>query len=151
MRQCNNSIADYWIVRAGLSDPGLSTRSVADWCGDFQVTAPPLAASSVVNVRDVFCETLKDMARTRLRDFCAYAPHGWIRMKQVHDKASTRLRSFLPGSEGIKRGRNSSVQNSVLTVRRAASPDDVARVPLELIAMERKSARTFATALPFPE
>ena len=150
LRQCNNSIANYWIVHAGLSDPGLSTRSVADWCGDFHVTAPPLAASSVVNVRDAFCETLKDMARTRLRDFCAYTPHGWILMKQVHDEASMRLRSFLPGSEGIKRGRNSSVQNSVLTVHRGASPDDVVRMPLELIAMERKNARTLATALPFP-
>ena len=40
LRRCNNSIANYWIVRAGLSDPGLSTRSVADWCGDVHVTAP---------------------------------------------------------------------------------------------------------------
>eukprot|EP00974_Lingulodinium_polyedra_P115389 11155078-Lingulodinium_polyedra.AAC.1 len=61
-----------------------------------------------------------------------------------------RLRSFLPGLEGIKRGRNSSVQNSVLTVRRGASPDDVVRMPLGLIAMGRKNARTLATVLPFP-
>eukprot|EP00974_Lingulodinium_polyedra_P046633 4468957-Lingulodinium_polyedra.AAC.1 len=58
-----------------------------------------------------------------------------------------RLRSFLPGSDGIKRGQTSSVQNSVLTVRRGVPPDDVARVPLELIAMGRKSARTLASAL----
>eukprot|EP00974_Lingulodinium_polyedra_P040939 3934920-Lingulodinium_polyedra.AAC.1 len=61
-----------------------------------------------------------------------------------------RSRSFLPGSEGIKSGRTSSVQNIVLIVRRGVSRDDVVRLPLELIAMERKNARTFATVMPCP-
>ena len=56
--QHHNSIANYWIVHAGLSDTGLSLRSCADWCRDFQVGAPPLAAASLVSVRDDFCETL---------------------------------------------------------------------------------------------
>ena len=60
-----------------------------------------------------------------------------------------RLRSFLPGSEGIKRGRASSGQDRALTVHSSASPYGVVRMPLELIAMERKNARTLATALPF--
>ena len=58
-----------------------------------------------------------------------------------------RLRSCLKGSEGITRGRTSSVQNSVVTVHRGASPGEVVRMPLELIAMERTNARTLATAL----
>ena len=58
-----------------------------------------------------------------------------------------RLRFFLPGSEGIKRGRTSSVQNSVVTVHRSVSPDDVVWMPLELIARDRTNARTLATTL----
>eukprot|EP00974_Lingulodinium_polyedra_P115746 11156535-Lingulodinium_polyedra.AAC.1 len=35
----HNSIATYWIVRAGVSD-GVSVRSVVDGCRDFQTEVP---------------------------------------------------------------------------------------------------------------
>ena len=61
-----HGLGAYWLVPAGLSDPGLSVRSVADWCRDFNADVPPLALASVTRCRDASCETLKDMARRRL-------------------------------------------------------------------------------------
>ena len=58
-----------------------------------------------------------------------------------------RLRSHLSDSSGLKRGRCSSIQNSVLTIHKEASPSSVFRMPLELIALNRKNARGLATAL----
>ena len=143
----HNCISTFWIVHAGLSDPGLSLRSVADWCKDFNVSVSPLAPSSVSAVRDAFCETLKGMANVGIRKFLEHVPCGWILIKQVHDEANMRLRSHLSDSSGLKRGRCSSIQNSVLTIHKEASPSSVFRMPLELIALNRKNARGLATAL----
>ncbi len=143
----HNGIGAHWLVHAGLSDPSTPVRCVADWCRDFNAEVPAIARTSVGAVRDAFCETLKAMAASHLKNYCSDSPHGWILIKQVHDEASMRLRSFLQGSMGVKRGRSSKIQNSVISVNKTASQTDFVRVPVELMALERKDAPTMATAL----
>ncbi len=87
------------------------------------------------------------MAAERLAQFCSGPPHDWILIKQVHDEASMRLRSCLQGLGGLKRGRSSKIQNAVISVHRDASPVNFVRLPVELMALERKNAPTLATAL----
>ena len=83
----NNRIGVHWLVQASLSDPGMSMRSVANWCSDFSIGVPPICKSSVGHIRDAFCETLKAMAADNLHAFTCTCTHWWIMIKHVHDEA----------------------------------------------------------------
>ncbi len=132
-----NRITDHWLVRAGLSDPSTSIRSLSEWCQDFAIShtgEAPLSKSSVPPIRDAFAQQLKEMTAAGLSNFAASLPHGFLLIRHIHDEAQMRLRSHMvtaPGeaSEGVRRGRFSKIQNNVVTVHRSASSSDFLRWP----------------------
>ena len=66
-------IAFHWMVRAGLSNPSISLRSISDYLKDFDLEAEgsPMHFTTVSTARDVFGELLKRLNRQAIERFCS--------------------------------------------------------------------------------
>ncbi len=139
-------VHNHWLVRAGLSDPSLSLRSVEESCREFNIhDVSGLSHTSVSVFRDAFCEVLKQM---QARDAAAFAAQtrGFLIMAHFHDEAVMRVRSHADTGL-LARGRHSKIQNNVIKLRRGPLDEDALTYAVELQPLLRKDAASLATAI----
>ena len=114
----NSRVTAVWCVRAGLSDPKHSLRSVSSYLADFADEAGqnPTCKTSVACIRDGFAETIIRLNRREVSEaLLASGVSDTVCLHHVHDEASMRVRSSLQAqpAAGI-RSRYSKVQNNCL-------------------------------------
>eukprot|EP00959_Pyramimonas_sp_CCMP1952_P159587 3338133-Pyramimonas_sp.AAC.1 len=125
-----------WLVRTGLSPPGVPQRTMADFLSQFPEELGTGAGSGVshcyvARARDAFAELLKELNGKELERLAATnlgtTPYF---IQLIHDEASMRLRSTpvvqdasfaLPqsvavGSALFTRSRYSKIQNNCITI-----------------------------------
>ena len=125
-----------WLVRAGLSPPGVLQRTMADFLSQFPEELGAGADSGVshcyvARARDAFAELLKELNGQELERLSATNVGATpFFIQHIHDEASMRLRSTpvvedasfaLPrsaavGSALFTRSRYSKIQNSCITI-----------------------------------
>lgn len=150
-------ITTQWLIRAGLSEPSLSLRTVTAFLGDYNLAtvapADTLSHASVATVRDAFGEVLRNMNRQAATAFLNSSP-SFVIVRHLHDEAGMRLRSICLGEpEGDARlprrvrSRVSKIQNNVVSLHRGPGPADAFHFVLELQPLAKKDSPTLATAL----
>lgn len=162
LKRRGNEISKHVLVSVGLSDPSINARQLRgilaadDGC--------PISHTYIGKVRDAFAETLKGMAKERLKKVVESLPGRTSEssagetffLLQIHDEASMRFRSFdrvtVPAfghdAQGavFSRGRISCIQNNAVRLYVGSAE---AELPwfVELQPLARKDGPTLATAV----
>ncbi|CAK0814231.1 unnamed protein product, partial [Prorocentrum cordatum] len=148
-----------WFVRAGLADPSIPRRVLANMFYDHPLEhSQPISQSLVSVVRDAFVEVLKKINRSRASYLVSSPGSDPLFVHHVHDEAAMRMKSFaavesgdlrLPPKHGgggllLPRSHTSKVQNHVVTLKRG---DVSVEWWSELQALLKKDASTVATSI----
>ncbi len=147
-----------WFARAGLSNPATPVQRMEEFMAEFsRVEEKQISHTYVARVRDCFAELIKHLNRQCLANLVketrAKSPNcsSHVVIGHIHDEASMRVRSFLPGALAsarnplrLCRSRSSKVQNNVVTVSGGGSSLEWF---CELQPLARKDAPTIATAI----
>ena len=144
----NSRVTAVWCLRAGLSDPKHSLRSVSSYLADFADEAGqnPMGKTSVAQIRDGFAETIIRLNHREVSEaLLASGVSDTVCLHHVHDEASMRVRSSLQAqpAAGIM-SRYSKVQNNCLRLCTAGRSLEVFT---HLHALALKDTPTLARAL----
>ena len=134
------------MVRAGLSDPGTSVRSISDFCQDFpKEEARNISHTSVAAARDAFAQIIKEQSRAEVASHSGKLEGLPFFVTHIHDEAIMRLRSTLAGlPHHVARARYTKVQNNVVRIH---LDGETFEWYTELQALAEKSAPTVAQAI----
>ena len=124
-------IQHIWFVRVAFADPGITPRSLSEFCKSFfETSARAISAPYIGQVRDAFAQIIKNFNREAVKQLGRVLPCGGracpgqmefsapVFIQHMHDEASMRMRSFdasLP--ERIVRARSSKIQNNCVSIR----------------------------------
>ncbi len=105
-------ILSMWLVRAGLSAPSMPLRAVSDFLSDFpRVEVKAISHTYVGQVRDAFCEIIKDKQKAKLRNILEGAAAKLqpgeqmeVVITHAHDEAPMRVRSFVEQPSTLGKG-----------------------------------------------
>ena len=137
-------LSHIWLVRAGLSNPSIKTRTLREFIRDFSIDETEQISSTWIGeVRNTFAEILRQFNQDELSEFCSACDTVFV--SHVHDEALMRVRSF-DGDRGsrLRRGRYSKILNHVV---HASNGAEVVELLCELQALGRKDAQSVATGL----
>ena len=115
-----------WFVRVCFADPSASLESLSMFCQHFpEEERVVISPSTIAAAKNAMAEVLKKLACAAISDAAGSHPclpgttmSTAVFVKQVHDEALMKLRSFNPGlgSHSI-RGKYSKIQNNCVEVR----------------------------------
>ena len=144
---------DPTVLRVGLTAPNIPSRSLAQWCRDFNIIEyDAISHGSITKSRDAFAEILKRLNRQEVNNKVSLPSlqaspdsHTTVFVPHIHDEVLLRMRSrFKDLPPTVCRARSSKILNHDVSV--VVAIEQLQWIS-ELQALKRKDAGTIATGL----